>query len=712
MLHGGVTREVVRARVKALGIEPKVVLRPTARSYSSWQVWLEIPDLSHLQLRFPGAGGALTNSRCLVAGSSGRPLARGRLLQGAQRVALSRWPDSDEVLLRFEERDSSLDYLLTTEALLRPGPRWLFRIAGDGLAYESRGHRVRPGQRYIVGMSEGPIQLKDYVRPVSLECSGIYGALLELPSALTPAWEDTIRHLGLQQARKIEVWPAGLGAAAWDGEGRGEWPVPDKPCVGILVDHPLASMMIAMEDGSSAVEVSPVIPGEATYVQLPALPVGVHRVHAYTATDPGRSPEPIGQLDVVMRARESSLWSPSFNPRGPLSVHVYPSDPTLAELWEGRVEIEMKGPPGRKVRCRADLLERVGERPLISKQLGPIELPLTPSDWRTYFTQNFCKIRNAQEAYDTARLCELRFSADDLGRLTLRCEREYTPLRWALRRSGNAYVLQLIDDTGNREVPVVRRLTFEDPCNEEIVTPNAQLSVLASGGLYVARSGKLGAEAAIIVPPAGRHLSDLGCSPRIEARARSAEAVSDAVQMASLWARARLPGNVLAAAHWRTVMRALLQNVFRLLCGAKWAGAEEAYASDGTAAGLKVLAEAIGRNPLDSEIGVLLLREAETLAKDTLQNRIRRLAAIAREESLLPSTAGPEELDRLTEFCLKLASDPIRVRVGEGEHLHNVLVRLMEMPTLPRAARFMVIATDHYLEGGGLTELHPNWRWE
>ena len=261
-------------------------------------------------------------------------------------------------------------------------------------------------------------------------------------------------------------------------------------------------------------------------------------------------------------------------------------------------------------------------------------------------------------------------------------------------------------------MPVVRRLTFEDPCNEEIVTPNAQLSVLASGGLYVARSGKLGAEAAIIVPPAGRHLSDLGCSPRIEARARSAEAVSDAVQMASLWARARLPGNVLAAAHWRTVMRALLQNVFRLLCGAKWAGAEEAYASDGTAAGLKVLAEAIGRNPLDSAIGVLLLREAETLAKDTLQNRIGRLAAIAREESLLPSTAGPEELDRLTEFCLKLASDPIRVRVGEGEHLHNVLVRLMEMPTLPRAARFMVIATDHYLEGGGLTELHPNWRWE
>ena len=117
-----------------LGIEPRLVLRPTRSSDVSWDVSLEMPDLSHLLLRFPHTQGILTGSRCVVAGASGRPLARGRLLHGPQRVMLARWPRPHEVLLRFEHRDSQLDYLLRTECLLRPGPRWLFRIASDGLA--------------------------------------------------------------------------------------------------------------------------------------------------------------------------------------------------------------------------------------------------------------------------------------------------------------------------------------------------------------------------------------------------------------------------------------------------------------------------------------------------------------------------------------------------------------------------------------------------
>ena len=88
-----------REEITALGIEPRLMLRPTNSSNVLWEVSLDIPDLSHLLLRFPKIRPILTGSRCVVAGASGRPLARGRCLHGTQRVRLTQWPRADDVLL-------------------------------------------------------------------------------------------------------------------------------------------------------------------------------------------------------------------------------------------------------------------------------------------------------------------------------------------------------------------------------------------------------------------------------------------------------------------------------------------------------------------------------------------------------------------------------------------------------------------------------------
>ena len=45
--------------------------------------------------------------------------------------------------------------------------------------------------------------------------------------------------LGLQVARTIDVWPAGLPGRNWDGEGRSEWLTTETPCFGIAYDHPV-----------------------------------------------------------------------------------------------------------------------------------------------------------------------------------------------------------------------------------------------------------------------------------------------------------------------------------------------------------------------------------------------------------------------------------------------------------------------------------------
>ena len=155
----------------------------------SWDVSLEIPDLSHLPLRFPQTAEVLSGSRCTVAGSSGRPLARGRLLFGSQRITLQQWPQLDEVLLQFEQSDPQLDFLLRTECLLRPGPKWLFRIASDGLAYECKRLRVRPGERYILVAATGQVPSNRHSAVIDLSCEGVQGALLDLPEALPLDWE-------------------------------------------------------------------------------------------------------------------------------------------------------------------------------------------------------------------------------------------------------------------------------------------------------------------------------------------------------------------------------------------------------------------------------------------------------------------------------------------------------------------------------------------
>src|SRR2546428_3523346 len=133
------TVERAREQVEALAVEPELVLRPIGAD--SWDVLMELPDLSSLLAKFPGLRSVLTESRCVVAGSSGRPLPRGALLHGSQQVILRTWPAETEVLLRFEQPiPREFEYLLRVDCLLRPGPRLLFRIASDRLAYGLRGH--------------------------------------------------------------------------------------------------------------------------------------------------------------------------------------------------------------------------------------------------------------------------------------------------------------------------------------------------------------------------------------------------------------------------------------------------------------------------------------------------------------------------------------------------------------------------------------------
>lgn len=704
--------EEVRAEVAALGIEPRVVLRPADVAGTSWDVSLEIPDLSHLLFRFPSTREILTGSRCVVAGAAGRPLARGRFLHGAQRVALARWPHPDEVLLQFEQTDPQLEYLLRTECLLRPGPPWLFRIASDRLAYESRSLRVRPGERYIIVTANGPVAPSEHVSPIDLRCEGIHGALLNLPSALTTDWEEALRRLGLRQARTIEVWPVGLVPVVWDGEGHGEWLAAEQPCLAIRSDHPISALLVSMSGGAERpLELASIPAGEPVFVQLPPLPIGLHTVRVCARTGPDTEGESAGDLDVVMRIREARPWTPGVTPYGPLVVQVDPTTPTLEQLWEGQADIEVRGPAGRNVTCTVSLFDREDDAPTAVGELPALPFPITPARWRAHFESHFRETPRAQDSYDTARLCRLEFAAEELGAFTVQCEREFVPLRWAVRRHKRPPAVRLIDDSGNAIPPEVSHFSFDKPAVRKRLEPAPEYDVSAPGGLYVARQENF--RAAVIALPKISTLDDLKWSVHIDARGRSADEVIDAVQLGAAWGSAKSSGDILSLRNRRKVLHAITRHILLLVGGGRWAAAEAEVENGGD---LGILKRAVSRRADEVGIAAALALETAQLSAARLEARITRVADLAMSFHLLPKDAPggpePETSGWIAEFALRLASSPRDAGVWAGPNLRSGVTRLLDVPTLARAARFLVIATDRHLQSHAAPgELYASWCW-
>lgn len=698
--------EQARREAIALGIEPRLMLRRTGIQTATWNVELEIPDLSHLLLRFPEIRNILTGSRCTVAGSSGRPLARGRLLHGTQRITLQRWPNPTEVLLRFEDTDPQLDYLLRTECLLRPGPNWLFRIASDGIGYESRGLRARAGQSYVVVSNSGPFESSTYIQGIELGCDAAHAALIQLPEALTPEWEKTLRDIGIGQARTIDVWPSGLAAAVWDGEGHGEWLASERPCIAISSDHPLEEIVLTLRtEETTSLVLRPIIPGDPVFVELPQLPVGLHTVSVSNRKDASGRVEPLGELDVLIRIREARQWSPGVSSQGPLLVQVEPPVPTLEQLWEGDTQITLLGPVNRHARCRVSFFASQGSEATLVQHLPRLSLPVQPTRWRDYFDKHVRRTPKAQAAYDAARMCELAFTAEELGAFSVRCERQFTPIRLAIRRDRDGHLVRLFDDTGDESKPTVSRSAFESPFDEESFELASEYRVPSAGGMYVARLKNL--TTAIIAPPTVNALSDFQCAPQMENATRSLDAVMGAISTAVLWAGARLPGDFFSMTRKQEVLYSLVRHTFGLICGDNWATAEAGLADSRN--GLERLQDAISRRSDEVGLGVVLMRDHPDLAQLPNRDRVDRIAELGKRFLRIHEN----EAFWLAELALRLASAPGDAELWAGERLRNGVSRLMELPTLARSARFLVLATHFHIDSRTApNELFAGWGWK
>jgi hypothetical protein len=710
---GPLERENATARqqLQTLGVEPDIYLQP--KSSSSWEVVLEIPDLAPLLPRFPSLQHAL-NSPCVVAGSSGRPLARGRLLHfGPQMVVLKTWPNSDELLLRFEQQLPELETLLSAECMLRPGPRWLFKISSNGIAREVRGQIIRPGGKYIL-LSEVPVDMRDTAR-VIVNCDGVHAAYIDVPPVLSSEGLAYLTNIGLSLAKQVQVRPVGLPPVSWDGEGHAGWLSTDQPCICISSDHPLKAVVLNLEGSlPSKLDLVPEGPAEPLIVELSELPPGGHILHVLVQSSGDEIL--IGRLELAVRAPRP--WQTGLTEQNPLFVITDPPNPSFEQFWEGNVAIQLYGPPSREVHCNLRFYADAARNTIVlNKKLAPFSLPMTLEDWNSYFEKNVLDDEAVQNAYDLATCCELDFITEELGQFTLACQREFSPLRWITRWENHGYVVRLRDDTGDSAAVRVLRFEFDHPDEPMTLTPEIwqrPVRVPDSGGLYCAQSPDC--TRSVILPPVAHSFMELRADSILGERSRSAESLCDLVRFLEIWSEASLTGDPLSARRRASALAAFNSKVMQLACGEDWSSHEIAFGA--SVEQLAALKSAISRKQIEAGFGAALLLKHRELAERGLPERIAAFSQLACSYLPLPGFSGwPAQAQDLyiwtAEFVLRLMSRPQSLNSWAGDKIGVGMEYVLKCPSFARGARFLVLAVGSATGSGRVRLINPpNWGWQ
>lgn len=691
------------------GAGPSVALAPAAdpelslrREDEGWTAYAELPDLSVLVERFPQLGEELRGRRALFTGAAGAPLARGRLLYPGQRLRLSEWPPADVPLLQVEGGSAATNSLLSDQSVLSPGPLWVFRMRDTALASEVRGKFLRPAHRYVLLSEDAlPRDLPPWIDGTACTTGGVHAYTVDVPPVLGPEDLEALRTLELGTVSDVEVRPAGFVPAMWDGEGRAEWLAGESPMLAVSTTR-VAGQSVWVLDNEP--QVIPWPTGERqVFVRFDDLGVGTHHLDVSLLAPNLDQPMAEGVFEILIRPPHSRPTSGTF--REGLMMLATPVTPTLTELWDGRALVEVRGPADVQVAVEAVLADRLGS--VLARRRATTTLPVDAENWTRLFTDLLRRNKDVQRVYDDAERCLISVGHEQLGTVSLRCEREFSPLRWAVAQDRDGPLLRLIDHTEGVAVKV-ELFEFARPDRPVELQLDGRSDVRSKpGGLAIATAGS--ATAAMILPPRVQQLEDLYLAPQLSDRARSLPSVLDLVHLAELWAGASLPSDPFGENARIKALRAISAELAGLIGGQRWAHLESRFAAYDTTVTTTDLLEAIGdaqyQRALAREVG----RWIDALRPAQAQERAELLAELLAKHARTAGVRGEDHL--LAEFLLRLASEPASLARWPSEDLEAQLTLTLNSPVLLRAARSMVLAIDT-LEVPSVSATHGGWAWQ
>ena len=663
-----------------------LILRPTLMlrhdGAGTWTPFLETKSFRGLAALSADLQSFLRRTRCRLNGADDMKPA-GWLLSGNRKGVLRSWPDAARPLIQFERDHPIMAHVLDSDCRLSPGPIWLFRIAGDGTAREITGHVVRPGNDYVVVTTAGvPRVLVESATPCDLECAGAQSHRLTVPHQVSADMTAQLATVGLQVARTIDVWPAGLPGRGWDGEGRSEWLTTEAPCFGIAYDHPVDGFQLRLGNANDVFIQSGSDHGPL-FVRLPQLAPGTHLLtvtarRSSDLEDVARTPPAKGFAQLAVR--EPEPWTPGVTSHPGLIVTADPHDADLDTFWTNELSLSVNGPIGYQAIFAVDLQAPDG-RTILSERVGaPIALPVTPQQWHDSF-EGFIQNDSRTWKYLEAASCTLSIRGDTLGTCTLRFEHEPLPVRWLMRSKSGNIIVRLVDESEHDEYPTeVRFHSVENPAQPESIEPDTARSglvVTPPGGLFVASHGRHSDAVVVSTPPTTRSLQDLGVTPRINDLPRDAESLSRSFRLLRWWHDARLSGFLVYLRRGQ-VTALYLETLLRALCGKNWADAEADFKTTPRSnSSIRTLARHIDKR---SDFGTALLQPPQP-HDDTPQL-----------ERWFADTAAHTRVchdPKLCGFCLRLASHPFAAI--NDPPFETFLARLADNPAIFRGARFLLL---------------------
>jgi hypothetical protein len=608
------------------------------------------------------------------------------------------WPQSDAPIITFERQNAVLENILRGECRFAKGPVWVFRIGNDGLAREITGGTVRPGQQYVL-VSREPLKTDiGFVTPTEIECEGADGMTVVMPDAVGPDETAELHRLGLQVARSIRVWPAGLCIRNWDGEGHGDWLSTEAPCFGIAHDYAVDEYYVRLNNEPETL-IEGTRAGQPIFVQLQTLPPGLHKL-SVRARRIGLQigPQALRDLEgrVELKVRDPTPWKPGTTSHSGLAVSVDPPDPSLDAFWEGNVRLSVLGPEGRDVGCSITLMGRDGT-PVLSQEIGRFDLPVSDSNWTQRF-RHFANDEARAWKYMEATTGRFIVKGEELGEYSLNLERDSKPVRWICRTAQHATHVRLVDDTDEEQAAEAQFFPLKQPgIPRQLDSTSVMAGVIAEepGGLFLASQGEH-QDALIVSSTRGAvDFHDLLVEPELNGLTLD---ITRLLTLIELWRQSRLAGP-LAEIRREHVTRRLVGRLYEALCGSRWAQAEEAFFRDPQTKDFQRLERAIEAR---ASFPVVLRRDHTKMAQGTSIGT-RWFGDVSDRYDVCHDAA-------LSAFALRLASSPFALDATYDKNVAPLVTSIQKNPILMRGARFVAllsIAADDNLPTSNL----PRWVW-
>jgi len=684
------------ARVPTPDIRPDLQLRYAGKDL--WTLIADVPNFKSIAALNADIRQFLRRTRCSLNGAEGKKPA-GWILSGNRRAVLKRWPNPDRSLVQFEQSQSTVDQLLETDCRVTAGPVWLFRVGRDGTAREITGRIMRPGLEYVIASKNVLGDLRNGMRSCTIDCEGIEAVRVNVPREVSADYIDWLSKHGLELARTIRIWPAGLPGRNWDGEGSSEWLTTERPCFGIVPDHPVESYLINLGETASTV-LRAGSTGHPTFIRLPELVAGTHLLTVKaqrSAAFEGVTKSPVHEGYLELRVREPEPWIPGTASHAGLIVTCDPHDAGLDAFWENRFNLSVTGPPHRNVAASVILEDEKGDE-IFGGQVGSLlELPISPGIWQKRFA-DFLKREECEWRYLEASVGVLRINGQELGEFAIRFEHEAQPLRWVLRHDDGKLSVRLVDDTGQEEEHLkCRYISMGEPARAARLDSDNALTgihIEPPGGLFLAQSGIHRDEMLVSAGLTSAGLEGLGVTPRYDHVLDDPKALIRALRIFQYWRKARLAGFV-AGARRQQVVDGLLHAIYSRLCGRQWACAERKFLNNPGAprASDKLQAEIGQRGGFSS----VLHRDVADVGA--------RAASIVAWYTDLAHRYGVCCDPQLCAFALRLAAQPHRLVRVFGDELEGLLAQIKMIPVLLRGARFAVLISAN--QKGDMRALLP-----